>query len=378
MQPSSSPVPVSASVSPPASAFATVAAALNAGASIDGIQFMRGIAALMVVAHHARHYFAEADAWTNVGSRGVDIFFVISGFIMAHSTAAYRADGDRAGEAGRFLLRRVLRVVPLYWLALLWTTKRAIVAGQWGADDAMDMLFVPHFHRVYQGAIYPSLVPGWTINDEMFFYVLFAVSMLFGCARYRVLGGTLAALATLGTIAWSSAPAQFYTSSVILEFLYGIGLYLLLRQGRRALGNRWTPRPWTWVVLAAIGLALLAIENSDAVRGIADGPFAALIVGSVVMLSQGRRIAGLKALGDASYSIYLFHLASFALSGYLLHRIGIAQATPANIVIAVSFQVVIAVLVGLLVHRVVEAPLLRLLQSAISPKRGPPVLLQPK
>src|SRR6516162_6435510 len=95
---------------------------------IDGIQYLRAVAALMVVAHHARHYFPQGDQWSTFGSRGVDIFFVISGFVMAHSTQGYRADANRRFQSERFLAKRFIRVVPLYWLALLWTSKRHLVA----------------------------------------------------------------------------------------------------------------------------------------------------------------------------------------------------------------------------------------------------------
>jgi exopolysaccharide production protein ExoZ len=321
--------------------------------SIDGIQYLRGGAALMVVAHHARHYFPEADTWSTFGSRGVDIFFVISGFIMAHSTASFRADSDRASQAASFFWRRVVRVVPLYWLALLWTNRRAFAAGQWSGDDVKDFFFVPHFHPVYVDGIYPSLVPGWTINYEMFFYLVFALAMVFGNARYRVVSGVLLALVGLGLVDWSSAAARFYTANVLLEFLFGIGLYLLLARHRFRLG------PTALLAISIAGFALLGIENSDAVRGFADGPFAAMIVGSVVLWAQGRKAAFLRALGDASYSIYLFHLATFSLSGALLRHAGVVTTTPGHIIVAIALQVVVAAAAGLLIHRFVEAPLLR-------------------
>ena len=276
----------------------------------------------MVVAHHARHYFPQGDQWSTFGSRGVDIFFVISGFVMAHSTQGYRADANRRFQSERFLAKRFIRVVPLYWLALLWTSKRHLVAGQWGWDTLQDLLFVPHFHRIYQDAVYPFLVPGWTINYEMFFYALFALSMLFGRYRYALVATTLIALASLDALPWRSAIGIFYTSNVILEFLFGIVVYAVVVRWPAPMRKRWL------VLVSVVAVGLLAIENRDAVRGYADGPFAALLVWSTVLWSQGLRAAPLRRLGDASYSIYLFHLASFWLPSTLLHRFGVQSTSP--------------------------------------------------
>ena len=79
---------------------------------IDGIQYLRAVAALMVVAHHARHYSPQGDQWSTFGSRGVDIFFVIRGFVMAHSTQGYRADANHPGDEQASSRRRPVRLGP--------------------------------------------------------------------------------------------------------------------------------------------------------------------------------------------------------------------------------------------------------------------------
>jgi exopolysaccharide production protein ExoZ len=342
------------------------------GREIDGIQYLRAIAALMVVAHHARHYFPQGDAWSGLGSRGVDIFFVISGFIMAHSTRGYRADGDRSAQAYEFLLKRVIRVVPLYWLALLWTGKSTLVSGaQPPLDVLRDFLFVPHFHRVYTDAIFPYLVPGWTINYEMFFYAIFALSLLLGARRFGFVTIVLLALVGLGFLDWTSAPAIFYTSSVLLEFLLGVFVYFLTRSSRRVLS-----RPLLGAIAAAAAV-LLSLDNPDPVRGFADGPFAAVIVWVAVQWPWKASIDWLRSLGDASYSIYLFHLASFWVAGSLLHRAGLETPTPLGIVAAFAVHLATATAAGLLIHRVVERPLLRFLRRQVSrsnPQATKPIL----
>ena len=323
---------------------------------IDGIQYLRGIAALMVAAHHARHYFPDVATWSSFGSRGVDIFFVISGFIMAHTTASYRVADGRVSQTVDFVLKRFVRVVPLYWIALLWTGKRTFVNGEISADALKDFAFIPHFHAIYTGSIFPSLVPGWTINYEVFFYLLFAISMLFGRRRYWVLFSVMSCLILLGLLDWKSAAGIFYTSNILLEFLLGIITYWLVWR-RPAAGSR------LWSMLFTLaGFALLAIENGDMNRGLLDGPFAALIVGSVVLWAQGLKLDWLRAIGDASYAIYLFHLASFWIAGAVLHSVKVEDPSPLNIALVLATHLAIAVGAGLLIHRLLERPLLQLLR----------------
>jgi exopolysaccharide production protein ExoZ len=253
--------------------------------------------------------------------------------------------------------------VPLYWIALLWTAKRNLVADPWNWDVVGDLFFVPHFHRLYTESIFPALVPGWTINYEMFFYAIFALSLLRGAHRYRFVTIVLLGLVALGATRWQSAPGIFYTSSVLLEFLLGIGVWFActrfpLRLSRAA--------AVALTVLAGCGLA---IENSDAIRGFADGPFAALFVWSALQWCNGWRAAWLHRLGDASYSIYLFHLASFWIPDHLLRLAGISSPTPLNVAVVLAAHLLTAMGVGLAIHRWLERPLLDFLRERLARSR---------
>ena len=172
--------------------------ALNPAGNIEGIQILRAVAALMVVLHHARLSVPGSDAWPSFGAAGVDIFFVISGFVMAYTTSivssrpvAEVASTGLLAKAGKFLRKRVVRVVPLYWLALLWTSRRDLMHAHIGTDLVKDFLFLPHPNNVFHSWLAPTLQQGWTLNYEAFFYILFAVAILFGAARNRVVLSTL-------------------------------------------------------------------------------------------------------------------------------------------------------------------------------------------
>jgi peptidoglycan/LPS O-acetylase OafA/YrhL len=173
--------------------------------------------------------------WPDILLSGVDVFFVISGFIMWVTTA-------RRGQPLEFYRHRLARIVPLYWLVTTAVVAILVVAPgavQSGKVDVWHIvasyLFIPVVHPV-TGLMQPVLVPGWTLNYEMFFYALFGVSLLLPrmtrlLALIVVLGG-LAALGHLPVIAPASA-AEFYTRDIVLEFALGAGaaaMYLYLAE----------------------------------------------------------------------------------------------------------------------------------------------------
>lgn len=336
---------------------------MNGSTELRSIQYLRGIAALMVVVHHARHYFPEGAAWAGLGSRGVDIFFVISGFVMAHSTARLSDSGPRVDPALAFATKRFLRVVPLYWIALLWTTKRDWFASGLSGDLLRDLLFVPHFHAVYTDAIYPALVPGWTINYEMFFYGLFAAAILLGRHRGWLLPLVIVSLVVVGAVepvrASGLAPVLFFTHSVLLEFALGLAVHAVWKRSPHALTVRAS------AAVSGLAIACLAFENGDRWRGLLDGVPAALLVWSSLRWAEGLESRFLRTLGDASYSIYLFHLASFAIAGWLLRRAGLVEATPFSIAVALAVHVGVATLTGVAIWWTVERPLLRMLRRSM-------------
>jgi len=116
---------------------------------LPSLQVLRGVAAVMVVLFHVFGF--------QIGSVGVDIFFVISGFLMFH---ANREVFGHARTAILFLKRRILRVVPLYWLC----TAFALCPGVKFKILAASVLFIPI--RSQDGGIHTVLQPGWTLDFE--------------------------------------------------------------------------------------------------------------------------------------------------------------------------------------------------------------------
>jgi exopolysaccharide production protein ExoZ len=333
---------------------------------ILGIQYLRAIAALMVVFHHSQNFFgSHGQHLTNVGTAGVDIFFVISGFVMAHSTRNFDMHGRLSLQASRFLQNRIVRIVPLYWLALLWAARDEIFNGAITLGLVGDFFFIPRFRPPAYVHIWPVLVPGWTLNYEMFFYVLFGAAMLTGKARYVVISVILLTLATLGLFIHSdNALVRFYTSSLPLEFLFGIVLYKV-RGYYTGLINRNTA-----IVVLIIGFVLLAMKIPSPGRFLTYGIPAAFIVGSAIIVFENKRLPLLQLLGDASYAIYITHIFALMYAVHLARLLKLNDPSPMNMVLALGLQMIIATIVGVIVHKIIEKPVTSFFQGILKKQQA--------
>ncbi|MCJ2067147.1 acyltransferase [Methylobacterium sp. J-088] len=355
------------------------------------IQILRGCAALMVVWHHTRH---EVELLAQRGGPafdpgtllpwwgGVDLFFVISGFVIVLASGAlFGVPGGRA----RFLAHRIARVVPLYWLLslvyLALALARPDVLGEAAAlvhDPAAllaSFLFWPAARP--DGTIQPLYGLGWTLNYEAFFYGLFAAGLGLGRRGAMVwLVAALVLLVTAGTVRPDlPLPLRFWANPIVLEFAAGAGLALAYRSGVRP------PVPLR-AGLAGLGLLGLILaarlladlgEADGFVRPLLVGVPAALLVTSA--LGPGRDAAqvarlpapirALVTLGDASYALYLVHPFALRLVREILVRIGPAQALHpyGGMVLMLAASVAAA----LVIHRFVETPLTRRFRRILDP-----------
>jgi len=345
--------------------------------SINGIQYLRGIAALMVVFYHSRSYFGEVPEWTRFGARGVDIFFVISGFIMAYSTQHIGNDMSAAKASMSFFVKRVIRVVPLYWIALLWTSAAFWInwlAASHAPGDlaahlnpiltsiAKDFAFIPHpsIDDEEDGELFPILIPGWTLNYEMYFYLIFALCLLFRQHSLLLASGILVALVVVGKLYYfQDELGRFYTSSILLEFVFGMMLFHVYAKTTELALSR-----TTLALFGAVGFLLLnsgSQVNDKLVLAVA----ATIIAWVFIHAFRGVHNGPLKILGDASYSIYLFHMAAFGIARVIIKYLGFGANGYANIVTIIMIQVAVAVSVGIVVYYVVEKPLLTMLRKRL-------------
>ena len=297
------------------------------------VQVLRGVAALMVVWHHTTMMESERlgpgpnpvhGPWLP-GAAGVDLFFVISGFVMVISSASLRA---AAHPVRVFVARRMERVVPLYWLmttvkialALLFPALGAtVMSGAW--HIVSSYLFLASLNAL--GAAHPVLIVGWTLNYEMFFYVVLAAGL---ALRLRLIPYLTVMLGLLALLGWRFAgylPVVLWTANpLMLEFLYGV----LLAGAVRRLDAR---RGWQkGLCLAMLGLGVATIvTHPEAValpnRFLEWGLPATAIVGGALGLESwlgGRAPRWMLGLGNSSYSIYLTHTITLSALGWMLVR----------------------------------------------------------
>ncbi len=328
---------------------------------IVSLQYLRAVAALLVVAFHAsdklgRMAGAEGTASFTVGLAGVDIFFVVSGFIMLATT-----QGKDVSPAD-FARKRFERIVPLYWLLTLLVVAIVLArpgllstAAFDGAHFAASLLFIPWQHPVLDAHM-PLLVPGWTLNYEMAFYALFAASLLLP-ARMRVPGlvGALSLAAFAGLFVPAGTIAAFYTDPIILEFAAGLVLASVWRRG--------LPMSRT-AALCLAGLGFLGLylgSGTDLPRIVWAGIPAMMIVAGVVHADGRREQRPMRLpmlLGDASYSIYLSHVIVLPVLAKAWTSLGLGVAGlqgPAFLALALAASA----LAGAALYGAVERPLMR-------------------
>lgn len=311
---------------------------------LDGIQALRGVAALAVLLHHAMEVSGGHGWLTRLGASGVDVFFVISGFVMAYTSKGL--------SAPTFLLRRIARVVPMYWLVNLAMLGVAATGLAYKNLNTAPPYVIASLLFLEPA---PMLNIGWTLNLEMVFYLLFAATIAVGLFRFAALVIPLLLLLGIATgLPQISKP-------IVLEFAMGVGLGTAFARGWLS-GKFAAP-----AALLSIGLFAAASYFSpdpataglpETVRWVWWGVPALLMVYASLYWKPRSTL-----LGDASYSIYLVHpIVMTALAKVLLEtQTPLWLAFPAAIVISLGL--------GLLAYRVAEGPLHRFTSAYFRPRR---------
>ncbi len=333
------------------------------------VQVLRAVAALLVLIHHAGYdadTIAERTARTAFSldrffdwGFGIHLFFVISGFILVRTARNF---GSARGSFV-FLTRRLIRVVPLYWLMTSLVLAGAVLAPELlnmpigGLDVAVgSYLFVPVLRP--GGELRPILGQGWTLDYEMFFYALFTMSMLLPRrSGLTVLISALIVLVLIGQFAHpASAALGVWTDGLLLEFLFGLAIGLVEETGSR-LGTRAAVVGVIVGIVAAVAFGPACKACGGVQTWVDQGLPAAAIVGACVLgprWPRSRWILALTAIGDASYSLYLSH--PFVVRLLRTAWLAVVPATvPLEIELALGCLAAIAA--ALLLHRGIEAPM---------------------
>ena len=329
---------------------------------LDGLQLGRAIAACGVaVAHAVTHYYGGGfGIWGLMGQYGVILFFVISGFIMVVTT------GPDSFSPAAFMSRRIRRIVPIYYTANLALAAGTLVVPGAFERTAFDvsyllksLLFLPTHDPSGSGLIVPFFKLGWTLNYEMFFYVLFAsLFALSALQRGLAIAAILACLIVLGsTVQFESAMLDFYTRIATAGFAFGTLLGLVMLYRPHAILQLGLP-----AIMLATGLclAMLAwvLRDFDAIKHWPSTTLllslaATLNVLILVAVIDGREMAlpaPLLYLGDASYSIYLFHMFAVGVMTAIAHRLPEILVYP-----ALALSGLAAILAGVVAYWLIES-----------------------
>jgi exopolysaccharide production protein ExoZ len=280
------------------------------------IQYLRAFAALAVVLVHTTGRSCTIDCGMSypqldlLAKLSVELFFVISGVVMWLTVAG------RTVYPNEFLTKRFLRIAPLYYILTLFVAAVALAlpwllrTTKFDAEHlAYSLMFMPYQHPV-ANTLWPVLIPGWSLNYEMFFYTLFSMSLMLA-ARKRLLMmiGTLFSLAALGCwFSFDNVYLKFYTNPIILDFAAGM-------LAAAAFENKLLHGQFAAFAKAALGTAIMitVIRTSEAHPNVAYlfSVGAAFLVWGFIELETFNlmpRVTLLKWLGDISYSLYLLQM----------------------------------------------------------------------
>ena len=287
---------------------------------INNIQALRAYAAIAVVIYHSGYIFPHM---LQMGKFGVDIFFVISGYIMARICNT---------DTRFFMRRRLTRILPPYWGMTILLFAFSLICPQLlystyphAYDLARSLLFIPYYRE--DGLIRPLLYVGWSLNYEMLFYALISLGLF--CFPKRPLAFAAGLLIALN-LSCHYAPAksaiiECYGNHVVYEFLFGILAYYLAMRCSDERAYRFRFSTLCGLIFSTAGIVFLqgVVHRALPVEWLLMQLLAMLMVLCASLLSQGGwdvRSRAIVVVGDASYVLYLVHAYILSLYDRVLGR----------------------------------------------------------
>jgi len=351
-----------------------------------GIQALRFVAAMLVVLAHStamvnERMHLDMFKW-RAGWSGVDIFFVISGFVMTISSGGLtqRVDGWKI-----FITRRLIRIVPLYWVATTIKLATILVLPSLALDSPLELwntiasyLFFPTFDDKSLLAA-PLLKVGWTLNYEMLFYVIFTIALFLGKSPLKFTAVIFALAVAINIFSTPSVPFIYgFLEPILMEFVMGMLVAKLClrvntinavvnieaRHGAKNFIDKLLQYISTTKVSAIIG-AVAVLASFIIMFNCAQQPMwwrwaywglPSMVIVAVIALWEPalRKVIPklLATLGDSSYSLYLFHTFTVPLLGTLMLKLKLVQPT-----LALAACIVISPIACLAIYNWFELPM---------------------
>lgn len=327
----------------------------------DGIQVLRVLAALLVVITHSTFYaFERLDSNVYVwryGSIGVDIFFIISGFIMISASGIA---SNKAIKWTAFIKNRLVRIIPMYWLATILKVVALIIVPSMVLHAVFDIerifysfLLLPQVNP--DGRYEPLLGVGWTLIYEMFFYVVFTLALFLKINPIKFVSTLFIFFTIFGIFYKGDLTAIIvYTNPIILYFVLGMFLFYL---------NNMLSQFYKYCVLMLFTVLFFILICFDVYL---KSVLAFLIFWLFLIIEpyiHGKVPKVLLFLGEVSYVLYLFHPLFLPIIPEF-----ISKYSPSLADICVLISIPIALIVASIIHMMIEKPSMRLIKNSIFKK----------
>lgn len=338
------------------------------------IQYLRGIAALMVVFTHLKEDLNGAFGIADIGSKlfshgifGVDLFFIISGFIIHQSTLK-----REHSKPLTFVIRRAFRIYPVFVFCVLAFISIAPGTPQ-PVDLAKGLMLIPlNFDAPAPFFGYNFLYPAWTLTYELLFYSIFVIAICFSHTKRGLLASSAILLFVVilqlisnkhvtldfsSPLLYSQGIFKLLASPMLVEFVYGITISVIFTKLKLS--------RIFYILISAITFTIFILLFKFGLSNY-HGPLNYGLAGVCIIISglsferSGLlpKIAILDRLGDVSYSLYLSHIITFfALKYYILTPLNISPSSSLTYLI---FAVGVAIFVSNLIFRYIELTFIRL------------------
>ena len=336
---------------------------------LKSIQMLRGIAALLVAFAHLHAVEAKLGGpiifgtWSLAGFSGVDIFFVISGFIMVWTN---KKNHGQISKVPRFWFLRIARIYPI-WLLICGAIYGVwLIHPEWvyqshhsKPDILKSFLLLPQKEL-------PLHAVGWTLVHELWFYVVFGFLLLIPKQYFPIgisIWASILIFLTIIGFAPQSSELRLITHPLGIEFICGAIVGLIASKIPAQFGRLILI---TGLVLTIIGFSHVTPIANDFFARTNDRviwfaiPFALIVLGLIKIEENGWEAPNnLTRLGDYSYALYLIHVPVFASIGRLMARFSNPDSIVDNLIFCV-ISLVVAIIASAILHKLFERPIMKM------------------
>lgn len=333
---------------------------------INSIQYLRGLAALVVVLYHASkaliiHFLPTETNYFFWGAAGVDLFFIISGFIMVYITYNKKLD------IKDFLLKRVIRIYPIFWFyATIALILFLINPNMINRSSEHPTLILPSYLLIPYTEFTNLVLVAWTLVYEIHFYLIFSLSLILSNKYRYIVAGLILSIAALSSLFdYESYYLKYITDPIILEFLLGMIVYFIIFKRE----DRLTFFILSIFLISSILFLLINDSLPDRVLYYGVPAFTLMLIvlymDTIKLIGKGNnRISKiLMSLGNSSYSLYLSHIFCIGAGMLVFNKLNVINNLTSQILI---FSLAIgSVLWGFISYKFIENPLINKLNKLL-------------